>query len=44
MAIRKIIYKKEIETMSIPLVDGNNIKLYNVVLVSNYNSNLILLR
>lgn len=38
---RQIIQIEEIDIMSIPLADGNNIELYNITLVLRYNSNLI---
>ncbi len=40
-AARQVIQIEEIGNVLIPLVDGNNIKLKNVALAPEYNSNLI---
>ena len=41
MTVGQIIQTKEISTISILLISGNNIKLQNITLIPNCNSNLI---
>lgn len=41
MAKGQVIHTKNISTFSIPLVDGNNIRLHNIALAPGCDSNLI---
>lgn len=41
IAARQVIWTEEIGTISIPLVDGDHIKLHNITLAPECDSNLI---